>query len=53
MHLAQQKQKNTYRFSISTFAENWYGHLTVINLTIGLGTGPPSGQGILSQIELR
>ena len=64
MHLAQQKQKSTYRvvvvfydamdskFGFSSFAETWNGRLAMMGFIIGLGTELLTGQGILSQIGM-
>ena len=64
MHLAQQKQKRTYRviklfdnameskFGLSSFAETWNGRLAMMGFIIGLGTELLTGQGILSQIGM-
>ena len=64
MHLAQQKQKSTYRvitflnnsmdgkIGFSSFAETWNGRLAMMGFIIGLGTELLTGQGILSQIGM-
>ena len=64
IHLAQQKQKSTYRivtffndamgskFGFSSFAETWNGRLAMMGFIIGLGTELLTGQGILSQIGM-
>ena len=64
IHLAQQKQKRTYRvitffndamdgkFGFSSFAETWNGRLAMMGFIIGLGTELLTGQGVLSQIGM-
>ena len=61
MHLAQQKQKSTYRvvvvfydamdskFGFSSSTETWNGRLAMKSFIIGLGTELLTSQRILSQ----